>query len=196
MKNAFLIPDPLIHNPLICNPQSPQGKKRKSTAALQYLSMTSGQVLQRELSHRAFLPPCTKCTSANSLPSMGGLRDNKNQTALVGVGEHWMFGEVLSIMFQELAQLPTDLCRISSFPAVLPLLRTFSKVPVTFLTGSAATAPQEGVLVPVKRLSWLHLGDVSPVPSSQQGTHGCRSSSSLPQQDQFSAHTPAQHTQA
>lgn len=39
----------------------------------------------------------------------GGLRDNKNQTALVGVGEHWMFGEVLSIMFQELAQLPTDL---------------------------------------------------------------------------------------
>lgn len=126
----------------------------------------------------------------------GGLRDNKNQTALVGVGEHWMFGEVLSIMFQELAQLPTDLCRITSFPAALSLLRTFSKVPVTFLTGSAATAPQEGVLVPVKRLSWLHLGHVSPVPSSQRGTHGCRSSSSLPQQDQFSAHTPAQHTQA
>jgi len=41
MKNAFLIPDPLIHNPLICNPQSPQGKKRKSTAALQCVSKIS-----------------------------------------------------------------------------------------------------------------------------------------------------------
>lgn len=102
MKNAFLIPDPLIHNPLICNPQSPQGKKRKSTAALQYLSMTSGQVLQR--AQPQSLPSFLYKMHLSKLTAIhGGLRDNKNQTALVRVGEHWMFGEVLSIMFQQLA---------------------------------------------------------------------------------------------
>lgn len=107
MKNAFLIPDPLIHNPLICNPQSPQGKKRKSTSALEYLSTTSGQVLQRT----SGTEPSSWYKIHLSQPAaiLGGLRDNQDQTALVRVSEHWMFGEVLGMMSQELSQLPTDL---------------------------------------------------------------------------------------
>lgn len=68
---------------------------------------------------------------------LGGLRDNKNQAALVRVSEHWLFGEVLGVLSQELAQI----CRISSFPAVLPLVRTISKVPGRKVT---VPAPQEG----------------------------------------------------
>lgn len=69
-----------------------------------------------------------------------------------------MFGEVLGMMSQELAQLPTDL-QDQLISRSFPLIRTISKVLITFLTGRAATASQEGVLVPVKTLSWLHLGD-------------------------------------
>lgn len=85
------------------------------------------------------------------------------------------------MMSQGLAQI----CRISSFPAVLPLIRTISKVPVRKVT---APAPQEGVLVPVNTVL------LASVPFPSSGTHGCCLLPSLSQPDQFSALSPAQHT--
>lgn len=108
MKNAFLIPDPLIHNPLICNPQSPQGKKRKSTAALYYFSKISWPG-PAERAHTTELSPLYKIHPSKHAAALGGIRDNKTQIALVRSSGQWMFCEVLGMMLYVFSQLPIDL---------------------------------------------------------------------------------------
>lgn len=92
-KNAFLIPDPLIHNPLICNPQRPQGKKGKSTAVPTVSLRLLGHGLQRKLTS-CTIPPFTKYTVACFLLCLEGVMNNKTSIALVRINELWMFCEV------------------------------------------------------------------------------------------------------
>lgn len=108
MKNAFLIPDPLIHNPLICNPQSPQGKNRKSTAALHYFSKISWPG-PAETAHAMELSSLCKTHLGKHAAVLGGTRDNKNQIALVRISEQWAFCEVPGMMLSVFAGLPIDL---------------------------------------------------------------------------------------
>lgn len=115
MKNAFLIPDLLIHNLLMCNPQSPQGKKRKSTAALQYFSKISWAG-PAERAH-TMEPSSLYKTHLNKFAAMlGGIRNNKNQITLVRISEQEMFCEVLGMMLHVFAQLPIDQLICSSPP--------------------------------------------------------------------------------
>lgn len=93
MKNAFLIPDPLIHNPLICNPQSPQRKKRKSTAASHCFSKTSWARPAEKA--RAADPSSPHKIRCGIFPAvLEGIMNNKKQIALVRINEQWMFCEV------------------------------------------------------------------------------------------------------
>lgn len=89
MKNAFLIPDPLIHNPLICNPQSPQGKKGKIHSGLLLFLRDFLAMSCRESSHHTpFLHV------ACFLLCLEGVMNNKTSIALVRINELWMFCEV------------------------------------------------------------------------------------------------------